>query len=179
MVDDVAAEPSPRATRRDFLYIAASAVGIVGVGAAIWPLIDQLNPDASVLALASVDFDLSPLTAGQVVTIKWRGQPVFVRYRTPEDIKAMQAVPLSELKDPAPDAARVKKGHEQYLVMIGICTHLGCVPDFNAGAYKDGWFCPCHGSQYEAAGRIRSGPAPLNLVLPPYTFVTDSKITIG
>ena len=179
MVDDAAAEPAPPATRRDFLYVAAGAVGIVGLGAAVWPLIDQLNPDASVLALASVDFDLSPLTEGQVVTIKWRGQPVFIRYRTPADIKAMQAVPLSELKDPAPDSARVKQGHEQYLVMIGICTHLGCVPDFNAGAYKDGWFCPCHGSQYDAAGRICSGPAPLNLVLPPYKFVTDSKITIG
>jgi ubiquinol-cytochrome c reductase iron-sulfur subunit len=166
-------------TRRDFLYVAAGAVGAVGVAAAIWPLIDELNPDASVLAMASVDFDLSPLQEGQVVTIKLRGQPLFIHYRTADDIKAMQAVPLSALKDPAPDSARVKKGHEQYLVQIGICTHLGCVPIFNAGTYKDGWGCPCHGSQYDAAGRIRSGPAPLNLVLPPYKFVTDTHITIG
>jgi ubiquinol-cytochrome c reductase iron-sulfur subunit len=151
----------------------------VGVGAAVWPLINQLNPDASVLALASVDFDLSSLTPGQVVTIKWRGQPIFIRYRTPEDIKAMQTVPLGELKDPAPDSARVKPGHEQYLVMIGICTHLGCVPLFNEGMFKDGWFCPCHGSQYDAAGRIRQGPAPLNLVIPPYNYTSDTKITIG
>jgi len=171
--------PARQATRRDFLYIATGAVGAVGIGAVIWPLINQLNPDASTLALATVDFDLSALEEGQVVTIKWRGQPVFVRYRTPEDIQAMQAVPLSELKDPAPDSARVKPGHEQYLVVIGICTHLGCVPLFNAGTYSDGWFCPCHGSQYDAAGRIRSGPAPLNLVLPPYEFVTDTRITIG
>lgn len=169
----------PKATRRDFLYIATGAVAVVGTGAVIWPLINQMNPDASVLAASTVDFDLSPLQVGQEVIIKWRGQPIFIRYRTPEDIQAMQAVPLSELKDPAPDSARVKKGHEQYLVMIGICTHLGCIPLFNAGAYKDGWFCPCHGSQYDASGRIRSGPAPLNLVLPPYEFQTDTKIKIG
>lgn len=179
MASDITSNPTPHATRRDFLYVAAGAVGAVGVGAVVWPLINQLNPDASVLALASVDFDLSALTPGQVVTIKWRGQPIFIRYRTPEDIKAMQAVPLGDLKDPAPDSDRVKKGHEQYLVMIGICTHLGCVPLFNAGNFTDGWACPCHGSQYDAAGRIRQGPAPLNLVLPPYKFTSDTKITIG
>jgi ubiquinol-cytochrome c reductase iron-sulfur subunit len=179
LTTDASTEPAPHGTRRDFLYIAAGAVGVVGAGAVIWPLIDQLNPDASVLALASVDFDLSSLEEGQVVTIKWRGQPIFVRYRTPEDIKAMQAVPLSDLKDPEPDSDRVKKGHEQYLVMIGICTHLGCIPLFNAGEFKDGWGCPCHGSQYDASGRIRFGPAPLNLVIPPYKFTSDTKITIG
>jgi len=154
-------------------------VGTVGVLTAVWPLIDQLNPDASVLALASVDFDLSSMQPGQVVTIKWRGQPVFVRYRLPEDVKAMEAVPLSDLKDPETDEARVKKGHEQYLIMVGICTHLGCVPEFNMGVHKDGWFCPCHGSQYDASGRIRSGPAPKNLVIPPYKFTSDTKISIG
>ena len=179
MTTDASTEPAPHGTRRDFLYVAAGAVGVVGAGAAVWPLIDQLNPDAAVLALASVDFDLSSLQEGQVVTIKWRGQPIFIRYRTPEDIKAMQAVPLSDLKDPAPDSDRVKKGHEQYLVMVGICTHLGCIPLFNSGAFKDGWGCPCHGSQYDASGRIRFGPAPLNLVIPPYKYTSDTKITIG
>lgn len=173
------AGPAAQPTRRDFLYIATSAVAVVGVGAIIWPVIEQMSPDASVLALSSVDVDLSSLQQGQGMTIKWRGQPVFIRYRPPEDIKAMQAVPLSALKDPAPDSARVKKGHEQYLVQIGVCTHLGCIPLYNAGTYKDGWGCPCHGSQYDASGRIRSGPAPLNLVLPPYKFVTDKQITIG
>lgn len=178
MTTDASTEPAPHGTRRDFLYVAAGAVSVVGAGAAIWPLIDQLNPDAAVLALASVDFDLASLEEGQVVTIKWRGQPIFVRHRTPEDIKAMQAVPLSELKDPAPDSDRVKKGHEQYLVMIGICTHLGCIPLAHQGNY-DGFFCPCHGSQYDTSGRIRQGPAPLNLAVPPYAFLTDTKIRIG
>ncbi|HTJ57544.1 MAG TPA: ubiquinol-cytochrome c reductase iron-sulfur subunit [Devosiaceae bacterium] len=179
MATDATTNPTPHAKRRDFLYVAAGAVGAVAVGAAVWPLINQLSPDASVLALASVDFDLSSLAPGQVVTIKWRGQPIFIRHRTPEDIKSMEAVPLSELKDPVPDSDRVKQGHEQYLVMIGICTHLGCVPLFDQGMFRDGWFCPCHGSQYDASGRIRQGPAPLNLVIPPYKFVSDTKITIG
>jgi ubiquinol-cytochrome c reductase iron-sulfur subunit len=179
LATDATSQPAPHGTRRDFLYVAAGAVGAVGTVAAVWPLIDQLNPDASVLALSAVDFDLASLTEGQVVTIKWRGQPIFVRYRTPEDIKSMQAVPLGDLKDPAPDSDRVKKGHEQYLVMIGICTHLGCIPLFNSGIFTDGWGCPCHGSQYDAAGRIRQGPAPYNLVLPPYKFTSDTKITIG
>lgn len=159
--------------------MATGAVGAVGVAAVIWPLIDQMNPDASVLAAASIEYDMSPIQEGQVITIKWRGMPIFIRHRTPADIKAMEAVPLSELKDPAPDSARVKKGHEQWLVMIGICTHLGCIPIFNSGDFKDGWGCPCHGSQYDAAGRIRQGPAPKNLVLPPYAFETDTKIKIG
>jgi ubiquinol-cytochrome c reductase iron-sulfur subunit len=174
-----AEDSAPHASRRDFLYIATAAVSAVGVAAAVWPLINQLNPDASVLALSSVDFDLSSLAAGEEVTIKWRGQPIFIRYRSPEDVAAMQAVPLGDLKDPSPDSDRVKKGHEQYLVVIGICTHLGCVPLFNQGMFKDGWFCPCHGSQYDASARIRQGPAPRNLVLPPYKFTSDTKITIG
>lgn len=171
--------PHSASSRRDFLFVATGAMATVGTAAVIWPLINQMNPDASVLASASVEFDLSPMQVGQEITILWRGQPVFIRYRTPEDIKAMQEVPLSDLKDPAPDSERVQMGHEQYLVMIGICTHLGCVPLFNTGSYKDGWYCPCHGSQYDASGRIRSGPAPLNLVLPPYTFQTDTLIKIG
>ena len=166
-------------TRRDFLFVVTGAVGVVGAGAVIWPLINSLNPDASELAGATVDLDLSGIAEGQEIIVVWRGQPIFVRHRTAADISAMQAVALGDLKDPAPDSERVKTGHEQWLVVIGICTHLGCVPVFNSGSYPDGWFCPCHGSQYDAAGRIRSGPAPLNLILPPYKFDTDTKITIG
>lgn len=166
-------------TRRDFLYVATGAVGAVAAAGVVWPLIDQMNPDASVLALASVDFDLSTVEEGASVTIKWRGMPVFVRYRTPQDIEAARSVPLSELKDPETDEARVKEGHEQYLIQIGICTHLGCVPVFDAGEFKDGWFCPCHGSQYDQSGRIRHGPAPKNLVIPPYEYVSDTLVRIG
>jgi ubiquinol-cytochrome c reductase iron-sulfur subunit len=150
----------------------------VGTAAAVWPLINQLNPDASVLALSSVDFDLSTVAEGQSVTIKWRGQPIFVRHRTQKEIDEAKAVPLSDLRDPQTDEQRTKPGHEQYLVMVGICTHLGCIPTGNAGDY-DGWFCPCHGSQYDSAGRIRKGPAPKNLLIPPYKFVSDTQITIG
>jgi ubiquinol-cytochrome c reductase iron-sulfur subunit len=170
--------PAPHGTRRDFLYVAAGAVGAVGTAAAVWPLINQLNPDASVLALSSVDFDLSTVAEGQSVTIKWRGQPIFVRHRTQKEIDEAKAVPLSDLRDPQTDEQRTKPGHEQYLVMVGICTHLGCIPTGNAGDY-DGWFCPCHGSQYDSAGRIRKGPAPKNLLIPPYKFVSDTQITIG
>lgn len=179
MTSESATETAPEPSRRDFLYVATGAVGAVGLAGVIWPLIDQMNPDASVLASASIEYDLTPIALGQNVTIKWRGKPIFVRHRTPEDVKAMEAVPLSELKDPAPDSARVKKGHEQWLIQIGICTHLGCIPIFNAGDFHDGWGCPCHGSQYDAAGRIRHGPAPYNLYLPPYKFETDTKIKIG
>jgi ubiquinol-cytochrome c reductase iron-sulfur subunit len=169
---------APTTGRRDFLFVATGAVATVGVAAAVWPLIDQLNPDASVLALASIEFDLSGIEEGQSVTIKWRGLPVFVRHRTAAEIEVARAVPLNELKDPEPDEARVKEGHEQWLIMIANCTHLGCVPVGESGDF-DGWFCPCHGSHYDTAGRIRKGPAPLNLVLPPYEFVSDSLVQIG
>lgn len=165
-------------TRRDFLYVATGAVGAVIVGAAVWPLIDQMNPDASVLALSSIDFDVSSIEEGTSVTIKWRGLPVFVRHRTPEEIEIAKAVPLSELKDPATDAERTIEGHEQWLIMIANCTHLGCIPVGEAGDF-DGWFCPCHGSHYDTAGRIRKGPAPKNLVLPPMEFVSDTIVKIG
>ena len=158
--------------------MAAGAVGGVGTAAAVWPLINQLNPDASVLALSSVEFDLSGLAEGQSVTIKWRGQPIFVRHRTKKEIDEAKAVPLSELKDPETDEQRTLVGHEQYLVMVGICTHRGCIPIGQSGEY-DGWLCPCHGSQYDSAGRIRKGPAPKNLVIPPYKFASDTKIQIG
>jgi ubiquinol-cytochrome c reductase iron-sulfur subunit len=171
-------QDAPQTGRRDFLYIAAGAVGAVGVAGAAWPLINQMNPDASVLALASIEFDLSGIEEGQSVTIKWRGLPVFVRHRTPEEIKTAQDTPLSDLKDPEPDSARVKAGHEQWLIMIANCTHLGCIPVGESGEY-DGWFCPCHGSVYDTAGRIRKGPAPKNLVLPEYEFISDTLVQIG
>jgi ubiquinol-cytochrome c reductase iron-sulfur subunit len=175
---NTAHQEGPEPGRRDFLYVAASAVGVVGVGAAVWPLINQLNPDASVLALASIEFDLSNIAEGESVTIKWRGLPVFVRHRTQAEIDEAKAVPLSDLKDPETDAQRTKEGHEQWLIMIANCTHLGCIPVGESGEY-DGWFCPCHGSVYDTAGRIRKGPAPKNLVLPPYEFISDTLVQIG
>jgi len=169
---------SAEPTRRDFLYVATGSVGAIIVGAAVWPLIDQMNPDASVLALASIEFDVSSVEVGSSVTIKWRGLPVFVRHRTQAEIDEANAVPLEELKDPETDAQRVVEGHEQWLIMIANCTHLGCVPVGEAGEF-DGWFCPCHGSHYDTAGRIRKGPAPTNLVVPPLDFVSDTLVKIG
>ncbi len=169
-------DPTPG--RRDFLYIAAGAVGAVGVAGAVWPLINQLNPDASVLALASIEFDLNGIEEGQSVTIKWRGLPVFVRHRTAAEVAEAQAVPLSDLKDPQTDQQRTKEGHEQWLIMVANCTHLGCIPVGDSGEFG-GWACPCHGSQFDTAGRIRKGPAPTNLVVPPYEFVTDTLVQIG
>jgi ubiquinol-cytochrome c reductase iron-sulfur subunit len=172
------AEHAVQPTRRDFLYVATGAVGAVGVAAVAWPLIDQMNPDRSVLALSSIEFDVSTIAEGESVTIKWRGLPVFVRHRTPAEIEAARATPLSDLKDPQPDEARVKEGHEQWLIMIANCTHLGCIPVGESGPYE-GWACPCHGSVFDTAGRIRSGPAPTNLVVPPYEFISDTLVQIG
>ena len=177
-------------TRRDFLYIATSAVGAVGVAAAAWPFIDQMNPDATVRALSSVEVDTGPIEEGQSIIIKWRGNPVILRHRTAKEIEESKAVTMADLPDPdarnanAPDGAdasdinRVVDGKEKMLVMIGVCTHLGCVPIGDAGEF-DGWFCPCHGSHYDTAGRIRKGPAPENLPVPPYKYIDDSKIVIG
>jgi ubiquinol-cytochrome c reductase iron-sulfur subunit len=170
---------SAEPTRRDFLYIATGAVGAVGVAAVAWPLISQMNPDASTIAAgAPIDVDLSPITEGQVIKVFWRSKPIFISHRTAKEIKEAQDVDIKSLPDPQPDSARVKQGHDQWLVVIGICTHLGCIPLAHQGDY-DGWFCPCHGSQYDSSGRIRRGPAPLNLAVPPYAFVSDSKIRIG
>lgn len=174
----MASEATTETTKRDFLFVATGAVGTVAVAGAVWPLIDQMNPDASVLALASIEYDLSSIEVGQSVTIKWRGLPVFVRHRTQAEIDEAKAVPLSELKDPATDEERTKPGHEQWLIMIANCTHLGCIPVGESGEY-DGWFCPCHGSVYDTAGRIRKGPAPKNLVLPDYEFLSDTLVQIG
>ena len=178
--------------RRDFLYIATGAVGGVGAALTLWPFIDQMNPDASVRALASVEIDLTPIAEGQGITIKWRGNPVFIRHRTQKEIDDAKAVPVAELPDPlarnanvaedvpATDENRVSGGaaHEKYLVMMGVCTHLGCVPLGQQGDYG-GWFCPCHGSHYDTAGRIRKGPAPENLPVPLYAYISDTKIRIG
>jgi ubiquinol-cytochrome c reductase iron-sulfur subunit len=168
----------PNPGRRDFLYVATAAVGAVGVGAVAWPVINQMMPDASVLAMASIEFDISSVEEGASVTIKWRGSPVFVRHRTAEEIEEARATPMAELKDPQTDEDRVKEGHEAFLVMVGLCTHLGCVPVGEAGEFG-GWYCPCHGSQYDTSGRIRKGPAPTNLVVPPYQFLSDTVIQIG
>ena len=166
-------------TRRDFLYVATGAVAAVGAAFTAWPFISQMNPDESTIAAgAPIEVDLSPITVGQAIKVFWRGKPIYIMYRTPKQIQEAQSVVVSSLPDPAPDSDRVKAGHEQWLVLIGICTHLGCIPIANQGNY-DGFFCPCHGSQYDSAGRIRQGPAPLNLYLPPYAFLTDTKIRIG
>jgi len=166
-------------TRRDFLFIATGAAGAVGVGAVAWPLISQMNPDASTLAMASIEVDISAVPLGAIMTVKWRGKPVFIRHRTPKEIEEAVSVPLSQLPDPETDKARVQK--PEWLVVIGICTHLGCVPIGQAGSRGDydGWFCPCHGSQYDTSGRIRRGPAPRNLDVPTYSFLTDTKLKIG
>ncbi|TLP48304.1 MULTISPECIES: ubiquinol-cytochrome c reductase iron-sulfur subunit [Cohaesibacter] len=165
-------------TRRDFLYIATGAFGAVGAAALAWPFIDQMNPDASALALASIEVDVSSLEEGQGIVAKWRGKPIFIRYRTQAEIDAAKAVDVASLRDPQTDVERTKPGKEQWLVQIGICTHLGCVPLGESGDYE-GWFCPCHGSHYDTAGRIRKGPAPLNLEIPPYEFLSDTVIKIG
>jgi ubiquinol-cytochrome c reductase iron-sulfur subunit len=173
----------PDATKRDFLKLVAAASAAIGVGAIAWPMIDSMNPSSDVLALGSIDVDLAPIPVGQAITAVWRGKPIFIRHRSPEEIKAAEDTPLSQLSDPQTDADRVKSGHDQWLVVIGICTHLGCIPLGNKptdqrGDYG-GWFCPCHGSQYDTSGRVRHGPAPVNLGLPPYAFETDTKIKIG
>jgi len=159
------------------LFIATGAVGAVGVGSVAWPFIHQMNPDASTIAAgAPIEVDLSAIAEGSSVTVKWRGKPIFVRHRTPKEIKEAVDVQLAQLPDPQADAQRVKK--PEWLVVIGVCTHLGCIPLGNQGEY-DGWFCPCHGSAYDTSGRIRKGPAPKNLEVPSYAFASDTKLTIG
>ena len=167
--------------KRDFLKLSATAFAAVGVGAMVWPFIASMNPARDVLALASTEVDLTPITTGMAVTVLWRGKPVFIRNRTAEEIAASRAVPISELKDPATDQSRVRR--DPWLVVVGVCTHLGCVPlgqrPTDVRGDYNGWFCPCHGSHYDGAARIRKGPAPLNLVVPDYTFMTPTQIRIG
>jgi ubiquinol-cytochrome c reductase iron-sulfur subunit len=163
-------------TRRDFLYIATGAVGAVGAGALAWPFIHQLNPDASVKALASIEVDLSAISEGAAITVTWRGKPVFIRHRSAQEISAAAEVNIEELRDPQTDADRVQK--PEWLIMVGVCTHLGCVPLGQKGDFG-GWFCPCHGSHYDTSGRVRLGPAPLNLAIPEYVFLDDNRVKIG
>ncbi|MCH1541999.1 MAG: ubiquinol-cytochrome c reductase iron-sulfur subunit [Alphaproteobacteria bacterium] len=162
--------------RRDFLYLATGAFAAIGAANIAWPLIHQMNPDASVKALASIEVDLSAIETGQSITVTWRGKPVFIRRRTAGEIADARTVADADLPDPQNDAERVQK--DEWLVMVGICTHLGCVPLGQAGDFN-GWFCPCHGSHYDTSGRIRKGPAPKNLEIPSYEFVGDSRIKIG
>jgi ubiquinol-cytochrome c reductase iron-sulfur subunit len=192
---DLSSHSAEEPNRRDFIVIAAQAFAAVGAAVALWPFIHQMNPDASTQALASIEVDLSPIRNGQAVTVLWRGKPVFIRNRTDEEVKAAKSVKLDELKDRlarndalpdnarATDENRTKTGKENWLVLVGICTHLGCIPKGqgmgdNRGDYG-GWFCPCHGSHYDTAGRIRFGPAPRNLEVPPYAFLSDTMIKIG
>ena len=185
--------------RRDFLFIATGAAAAVGAALTAWPFISQMNPDASVLAMATIEVDLAPIVEGQEITLKWRGNPVFVRHRTAKEIELAKAVKLEELIDPvarnanvkendsAGDENRVVGGKENFIIMMGICTHLGCVPIGNEGdfgvvegnAKSGGWFCPCHGSMYDTAGRVRKGPAPENLFVPKYEYLSDTRIRIG
>ncbi len=165
-----------KTNRRDFIFTASYALGAVGVGAAVWPLIDQMNPDASVKALASTEVDISGVERGQSITVLWRGKPVFIRRRTEEEIAKAKAVDLKDLKHPETDEDRAK--NPEWLVMLGVCTHLGCVPLGDKGEYG-GWFCPCHGSHYDTSGRIRKGPAPTNMEVPKYEFVNNNTIKIG
>ena len=164
------------ASRRDFLYVATLAVGASGVAAIAWPLIDQMNPDRSTMAMAAIEVDLAPIAVGQIVTVKWRGGPVFSRHRTPKEIEDAQNITIVELRDPQADKDRVQ--NPAWLIVVGVCTHLGCVPNGNEGEF-DGWKCHCHGSVYDTSGRIRKGPAPRNLPIPEYAFVSPTKVKIG
>jgi len=188
---ETSSETLSEPTRRDFLYLTTGMAGAVGAAAVAWPFIDQMRPDASTLALASIEVDVSSLQPGMSLTVKWRGKPVFIRNRTDVEVKEADAVALADLKDPVARNANLPvdapatgvdrsagKGKENWIVMIGSCTHLGCVPLGQAGEYN-GWFCPCHGSAYDTAGRIRKGPAPENLPVPVFSFATDTVIKIG
>ncbi len=178
-------------TRRDLLYLTTGMAGAVGAVSVAWPFIDQMRPDASTLALGAIEVDVSSLTPGMSLTVKWRGKPVFIRNRTDDEVKAAKAVELSDLKDPIARNANIAadapatdidrsagENRENWIIMVGVCTHLGCIPLGQAGDFG-GWFCPCHGSHYDTAGRIRKGPAPMNLAVPTFSFVKDTVIKIG
>jgi ubiquinol-cytochrome c reductase iron-sulfur subunit len=188
---EISSETSGEPTRRDFLYLTTGMAGAVGAAAVAWPFIDQMRPDASTMALASIEVDVASLQPGMSLTVKWRGKPVFIRNRTDKEVEEANAVALADLKDPVARNANLPadatatdvdrsagKEKENWIVMIGSCTHLGCVPLGQAGDFG-GWFCPCHGSHYDTAGRIRKGPAPQNLAVPTFAFATDTVIKIG
>jgi ubiquinol-cytochrome c reductase iron-sulfur subunit len=168
-------------SRRDFLLLTTATVGAVGTALATWPFIHAMNPAADTLALSTTEVDLAPIQAGQSITVVWRGKPVFIRHRTADEIKTARAVPMDKLIDPEPDEKRAAK--PEWLIMVGVCTHLGCIPlgqkSNDPHGEFGGWFCPCHGSHYDTAGRIRKGPAPRNLEVPDYKFLTDTTIRIG
>ena len=187
----MSAHDTAEPTRRDFLYIATGMAGAVGAAGAVWPFIDQMRPDASTLAQASIEVDVSALTEGMSLTVKWRGKPVFIRNRTAKEVEEAKAVTLADLKDPGARNGNISgdaeasdlnrsagEGKENWIVMMGVCTHLGCVPLGTSGEFG-GWFCPCHGSAYDTAGRIRKGPAPENLPVPVFSFISDTVIKIG
>ncbi len=181
MVENNRVGPAEEATRRDFIQLMTTSLTAFGAAAVIWPMIDSMNPSKDVLALSSIEVDISHVEIGQAITVKWRGKPVFIRHRTPEEIEAAEEVPLDQLRDPQADDTRIKK--PEWLIVVGVCTHLGCVPQGQKpsepkGQYG-GWFCPCHGSEYDTSGRIRRGPAPHNLVVPDYVFETDTLVKIG
>ncbi|MEM6381754.1 MAG: ubiquinol-cytochrome c reductase iron-sulfur subunit [Pseudomonadota bacterium] len=187
---DISPDPDgDEPTRRDFLYIATIAMGGIGVGSLAWPFIAQMNPDASALALSTSEVDIGSMQPGDQVSVMWRGKPVFIRYRTEEEIAEAEAVEVSELPDqnarlevdPAATATNENRSladRPEFILMTGVCTHLGCIPLSEAGDFG-GWFCPCHGSHYDTAGRIRRGPAPENLAIPTYEFISDTTIRIG
>ncbi|MGE0585706.1 MAG: ubiquinol-cytochrome c reductase iron-sulfur subunit [Flavobacteriaceae bacterium] len=184
----MATAASSEPTRRDFLYIATGTAAAVGAAAAVWPFIDQMNPDASVQALATIEVNIGAVEEGQSITVLWRGKPVFIRHRTAKEIEEARAVPVDQLPDPtaenaalpadAPATDENRAIKPEWLVMIGVCTHLGCVPLGQQGDFG-GWFCPCHGSHYDTAGRIRKGPAPRNLDVPIYDYVNDTTLRVG
>ncbi len=188
---DTHSETLGEPTRRDFLYLTTGMAGAVGAVSVAWPFIDQMRPDASTLALASIEVNVGALQPGMSLTVKWRGKPVFIRNRTQKEVEEANGVALTDLKDPVARNANLPadatatdidrsagKGKENWIVMIGSCTHLGCVPLGQAGDFG-GWFCPCHGSHYDTAGRIRKGPAPMNLAIPTFAFASDTVLRIG
>ena len=171
----------PDSKRRDFLQLSTISIGAVGTAAFIWPFLKSMNPAEDTLALGTTEVDVSLIEEGQSITVKWRGKPVFIRKRTTDEIEEAKTVNINDLKDPEEDINRVKK--DEWLVLVGVCTHLGCVPlgqklTDSKGEYN-GWYCPCHGSHYDTSGRIRKGPAPENLAVPPYSFLNDTTIKIG
>ncbi|MDY0872393.1 ubiquinol-cytochrome c reductase iron-sulfur subunit [Dongia rigui] len=168
-------------TRRDFLFLTAASVTAFGAASAVWPFVSSMNPSKDVLALSSIEVDVGQVAEGQAITVKWRGKPVFIRHRTAAEIEQAKKDDSVEMKDPQPDEKRAIK--PEYLVLVGVCTHLGCVPlgqkDSEPKGEFGGWYCPCHGSQYDTSGRIRKGPAPLNLEVPTYQYAGDTVVKIG
>ncbi len=191
MISPVSHAEEPQGTRRDFLYYATAGAGAVATGAAVWPLVNQMNPSADVQALSSIRVDVGAVQTGTQITVKWLGKPVFIRRRTETEIEEGRAVDLSDLIDPiarnmnlaedapALDVNRTLDESGEWLVMVGVCTHLGCVPLGDGSGDYDGWFCPCHGSHYDSAGRIRRGPAPQNLLVPVAEFLDEATIQLG